>query len=141
MISQIALIQLGGGLHLCQLPGTWYLGRRLLGIDRELERLSPLVAAIVMVLGLAAVTLLVSLGGFVVMFAGELAASSFGHALIAFLGAFWLARLAVQLYYYFGLPWPRSPAGRYSNSALIAIFGAQAAAYFSSLLVGTGVGP
>ena len=141
MISQIALIQLGGCLHLCQLPGTWYLGKRLLGIDRELERLSPLVAAIVMVLGLAAVTLLVSLGVFVVLFSAELAASSFGHVLIAFLGAFWLVRLGVQLYYYFGLPWPRSPAGRLSHGALVAIFGTQAAAYLSSLLVGTGFGP
>jgi hypothetical protein len=130
------LVGVAGALHFCQLPGTWFLGKRLLGIDRELSRLSPLVGAIMLVLGVAAVTLLVSLGAFVVVFANELVRSVFGRVLCVFLGVFWWARLVVQIYYYRYLPWPRSRAGRVAHVLLTSIFATQAIAYLTGVSVG-----
>lgn len=131
------LVGFAGALHFCQLPGTWFLGKRLLGIDRELKRLSPLVSAIVLVLAVAAVTLLVSLGAFVVVFADELVVSRFGRTLCAFLGAFWGVRLLVQIHYYHRLPWPRCRAGRVAHLLLTLVFAIQAIAYLAGVALGS----
>ena len=62
MSASLILLELAAWLHLMQVPGTFYVGRRIIGISAELPRLSALTAAIFMVLGIAVVFILVGLG-------------------------------------------------------------------------------
>ncbi|HEY8943765.1 MAG TPA: hypothetical protein VIM73_05860 [Polyangiaceae bacterium] len=130
MALSYVLLQIAAWLHLCQVPGTWYLARHLIGISAELKLLSRLVSAVVVVLGIAVVLVLVGLGALMALHPRDVLGTRFGVALCASLGVFWLARLGVQFYYYFGLPWPRSKRGRLAHTALASIFATQSAGYF-----------
>jgi hypothetical protein len=91
--------------QLIQAPVTAILASdRVLGLRREIERLSPINGAIVRVLGGAVVVVLVALGLLVAIFPTDVARTDFGRALTVFLGAFWTARFLLQMWY--GRRWP-----------------------------------
>lgn len=91
--------------QLAQIPATVMLAADgVLGLRSELAKLSPINAAIVRVLGAAAVILLVAAGVLVALYPDDALYTGLGRALTGFLGAFWTARLCVQLYY--GRLWP-----------------------------------
>lgn len=122
-------LEMAAWLHVCQLPGTWFVGRRLLAIPDELSSLRPLTRAVVLVLGAAVVWVLVSLGVLIAWHSGEVLHARFGRALCGFLGLFWFSRLAVQLWYFHALAWPRSRGGRVAHVLLTLIFGVQSIGY------------
>jgi hypothetical protein len=123
------LLEVAAWLHLCQVPGTWMVGKRIVGIADELPRLSPLVGAIVTVLGIAVVAVLVGLGVLVGTYPSDVLGTQFGVALCGFLGLFWLARLGVQFWYYFGFAWPRSRPAKIAHAVMVSIFAAQSIGY------------
>lgn len=135
MQQSLIFIQVGAWLHLFQLPGMWLLGRRVVDVKRELLPSSPLFGALVKVIALAVLTLLVGLGVLIGCYPSDVSETAFGQALCMFLGLFWLARLVVQVYYYAGLSWPRTGAGRAIHVALLGIFGAQSVAYLGAWLL------
>ncbi len=128
-MTNVDILLIAAWLHWCQVPGTWFLAKRVVHLDRELRGLGRLAAAIVRVLGIAVVVVLVTLGSLIAMHPEDVLNTSFGHALIGFLSAFWLTRLLVQLWYYHALPWPRTLTGRGAHATLVAIFASQAVAY------------
>jgi hypothetical protein len=136
MSLSLVLLEVAAWLHLCQVPGTWFVGKRIVGIADELPRLSPLVSAIVMVLGLAVVTVLVGVGVLVGTHPHDVLGTSFGLALCAFLGVFWGVRLAIQFWYYFGFAWPRTLSARVAHLAMVGIFAAQAVCYLVVCVLG-----
>jgi hypothetical protein len=136
MTLSLVLLQIAAWLHLCQVPGTWFLAKRIVGIADELPRLSPLVAAIVTVLGLAVMAVLVGLGVLVGTHPSDVLGTRFGLALCGCLGGCWLARLGVQFWYYFGFAWPRSRSARAAHAALVGIFATQALGYLGVWVLG-----
>ena len=139
MTLSLVLLEIAAWLHLCQVPGTWFLGKRIVGLADELPRLSPLVGAIVMVLGVAVVAVLVGLGVLVGMHPSDILGTRFGLALCGFLGLFWLARLGVQFWYYFGFAWPRTRSARAAHAALVSIFATQSFGYLGVWVLGVTV--
>ena len=99
--------------QLIQAPATAMLASdRVLGLRREIERLSPINGAIVRVLGGAVVVVLVALGLLVAIYPADVVRTDFGRALTLFLGAFWTTRFLLQIWY--GRRWPaRAQAWHY----------------------------
>lgn len=132
MNPSILLLEIAAWLHLCQLPGTWFIDRYVVRVKRELTQLSGLARAIVVVQGVAVIVVLSVLGILVASHAGDVLRAPFGAALCAFLGLFWLARLGVQLWYYAALAWPRTPASSLAHRAFVAIFALQSLGYLGA---------
>jgi acetolactate synthase-1/2/3 large subunit len=91
-------LEVAAWLHLCQVPGTWFVGRRVLCLSDELPRLSSLAAAIFTVMGAAVVLVLVVLGVLIGSHPTEVLTTHLGLGLCAFLGTFWFLRLLIQLF-------------------------------------------
>jgi hypothetical protein len=88
-----------------QVPVTAFLAsEKGLGLASEFGKLPPLVSAIVRVLGASIVVTLVTLGGLIALYPADVLRTHFGSAVAGYLGALFIARLAVQVYY--GRYWP-----------------------------------
>jgi hypothetical protein len=125
-------LEVAAWMHLCQVPGTWLVGRRVLRLSAELPRLSPLAAAIFTVMAAAVVLVLVVLGVLIGSNPTEVLTTHLGLGLCAFLGSFWFLRLLIQLWYYYRRPWPRHALGKLSHAALVGIFATQAVGYLGA---------
>jgi hypothetical protein len=134
MLGSTALLETAAWLHLLQAPGTWYLARHLVGISQEMKQMSPLVAAIVVVLGASVIVVLVATGLLIALHAEEVLLSSFGRCLSGFLGCFWGARLLIQTWYFHALPWPRTRPGVIAHVALVLVFATQTVGFIGALL-------
>ncbi len=129
------LVQGAAWLHLCQIPGMWVMGRRVMDIPLELRKLSPLASAVVRVIALAVLTLLVVIGVLIATHPEDALGTRLGRAQCLFLGLFWSVRLGVQVRYYTHLGWPRTRDGRVLQAMLVGIFAIQSLGYLGAWLL------
>ncbi len=137
-MTLVCALRLLGLSQLIQAPATAILAsRRVLGLGAEIGALSPINGNIVRVLGGAAVGLLLGLGSLVALFPADMASTGLGRALAGMLGAFWTARLAVQLWY--GRTWPARVRGW--HWFLCTVFAVQGPGYCAAYLLATYLRP
>jgi hypothetical protein len=130
------LLVLAGLFHFALLPVSLAVPR-VMDWRRELAGLHPLSRQIVLVHGGFIVGIIIAFGALTLAFAGSMAAGTEpGRTLAGLMGAFWGARLVIQLAYYHPKHWPKMAwvmPGRYALTALFtywaAVYGAAFAAY------------
>jgi len=96
----VACIQAAGAVQWIIAAANFFLPQKL-RYRESLERVSPIVRQLFIVHCAYIVLVLFFFGGLCIWFAPELTGSAaLGRTLSAFLAIFWIARVAIQLFYY-----------------------------------------
>jgi hypothetical protein len=93
------LLWAAGAVHFGILAANAALPRKL-RLAEELPRLSPFLRQVFLVHWLYILLVVALFGILPLLFAAELAATPLGRFLSGFIAAFWLTRIALQLFYY-----------------------------------------